>query len=47
MKLGHLRPASGKATHGIDRMVQNIETGHFELPIASAAIVASILRREK
>ena len=27
MKLGHLRPASGKATHGIDRMVQNIETG--------------------
>jgi hypothetical protein len=42
MKLGHPRPASGPA-RGIDRMIQNVETGHFERSLSALTAAGALV----
>ncbi len=48
MKLGHLRPGNGRAVHGravhgIDRMIQNVETGHFERSLSALTAAGALV----
>jgi hypothetical protein len=43
MKLGQLRHASGRAGHGIDRMIWNVETGHFERSLAALTAAGALV----
>jgi hypothetical protein len=48
MNLGQLRPASGRRrgtghAQGIDRMIQNIETGHFERSLSALTAAGALV----
>jgi hypothetical protein len=43
MNLGHSGPASGRTRHGIDRMIQNIETGRFERGLSALTAAGALV----
>src|ERR1700757_1006525 len=43
MKLGSPRSASGRAHHGIDRMIQNVETGRFERSLSALTAAGGLV----
>jgi hypothetical protein len=43
MKLGQPRPASGRARYGIDRMIQNVETGRFERSLSALTAAGALV----
>ena len=43
MKLGHRRPAHGRAGYGIDRMIQNVETGRFERTMSALTAAGALV----
>ena len=43
MKLGHRRHASVSSRYGIDRMIQNIETGHFERSLSALTAAGALV----
>jgi hypothetical protein len=43
MKLGHPRPAYRQAIYGIDRMVENIETGRFERSLSALTAAGALV----
>ena len=43
MNLGHPRGASGSARYGIDRMIQNVETGRFERSLSALTAAGALV----
>jgi hypothetical protein len=37
------RPVTGQAVHGIDRMIRNIETGHFERSLSALTAAGALV----